>query len=143
MAEDSKSRKPSAPNGNGSAEQKEMPPASQTPAPSIGPHTEIEKEAPEERLSRHEQSDVDAMGLDKRRPVIGGSYSPSLARQATIYGIFLAVLAALVFVAILAVDELDKPPEKYQDEAPWVNSHREPAPIDFPEYGEAVPSPQP
>ena len=36
-------------------------------APSIGPSTTIEREPPEDRLARHEQSDVDAMGLDKRR----------------------------------------------------------------------------
>ena len=50
---------------------------SDTTAPSIGPNTTFEKDDPEERLARHEQSDVDAMGLDKRREVIGGSYSAS------------------------------------------------------------------
>ena len=50
---------------------------SDTTAPSIGPNTTFEKDDPEERLARHEQSDVDAMGLDKRREVIGGTTAPA------------------------------------------------------------------
>jgi hypothetical protein len=110
------------PNGGGadaSAERKEMPPASETPAPSIGPNTVIEHESPDERLSRHEISNTDAMGLEKRRSVVGGSYSPSLARQAALYGIFIAVIAALAIGFIVLANELDQPPETYSDEAPW------------------------
>jgi hypothetical protein len=100
---------------------KEMPPASETPAPSIGPHTEIEHEDPEERLARHEQSAVDAMGLDKRREVAGGSYGPSVARQVTLYGIFVAVVIALGIGFKLLADELDEPPRNYEDAAPWAD----------------------
>src|SRR5215210_6386737 len=92
---------------------------SDTPAPSIGPHTTFEKDDPEERLARHEQSDVDAMGLDKRREVIGGSYSPSVGRQLTMYGIFIGVLAAVVIGFVLLTNKLDAPPDKYKDLAPW------------------------
>jgi hypothetical protein len=90
-----------------------------TSAPSIGPHTTIEYEPPETRMARSEASDVDAMGKDKRRQVIGQSYGPSVARQATVYGVFLAVVAALVIGFLLLVKELDKAPETYADEAPW------------------------
>ena len=100
-------------------EGKETIDASGIPAPSIGPHTEIEYEPPEQRLARHEASRVDAMGKDKRRQVIGQSYGPSVARQATVYGIFLAVVAALVIGFLLLAKELDKAPETYADEAPW------------------------
>src|SRR5688500_17873824 len=51
-----------------------------TTAPSIGPHTTFEREDPEERLARHEQSTEDAMGLDKRRTVVGGQYGASAAK---------------------------------------------------------------
>ena len=102
---------------------------SDTPAPSVGPHTTFEKPPPEERLAGHEQSDIDAMGLDKRREVIGGSYGPSIARQATMYGLFLLVVVAIAFGFKLAVDEFDQPPEQYKDEAPWTNSQRPPDPI--------------
>src|SRR3954453_3403225 len=49
-------------------------------APSLGPNTVIEREPVEERLARHEQSDVDAMGKDKRRSVVGQTYGPTKAR---------------------------------------------------------------
>jgi hypothetical protein len=98
---------------------REMPPASETPAPSIGPHTEIEHEDPDERLARNEQSDTDAMGLDKRRAVVGGSYSPSFGRQATLYGVAIAALIALVIGFKLLADKLDEPPEHISNTAPW------------------------
>ncbi len=79
----------------------------------------IEREDPEKRLARHEQSDTDAMGLDKRREVIGGRYNASVARQATTYGAVVAVIAALVVGAILLVSSADAPPDKYPDKAPW------------------------
>ena len=93
--------------------------ASSIPAPSIGPHTTIEYEPPEERLARHEASTVDAMGLDKRRQVIGQGYGPSVARQVTVYGVFLAVVAALTIGFLLLAKELDKAPANNPDEAPW------------------------
>lgn len=95
---------------------------SDTTAPSIGPDTVIEREDPEDRLARHDQSDVDAMGLDKRRPVIGGQFGASRTRQATIYGIFLAVVAALVIGGLLLVNELDQPPADNPDAAPWAEN---------------------
>jgi Rho termination factor, N-terminal domain len=110
-------------------------PASEITAPSIGPHTVIEKTPPEERLAGHEQSDVDAMGLDKRRGVVGEKYGASFAKQATVYGVFLVLVAALVVGGKLAADELDKGPEVNEDRAPWAQEgaeQRDPQPLDFP-----------
>lgn len=111
--------------------------AEHIPAPSIGPHTHLEKfhEAPEDRLARHEQSDVDAMGLDKRRPVVGKQYGASFAKQATVYGIALAVIVGLVIGGKLAADELDQGPAVNEDKAPWSAAdaqQRPPEAIDFP-----------
>ena len=92
---------------------------SDTTAPSIGPNTTIEREDPETRLARHEQSDLDAMGLDKRREVVGASYGPSFAKQARLYGGVLAVVAVLVIGFIILAGELDKAPETNPDKAPW------------------------
>jgi hypothetical protein len=89
-------------------------------APSLGPKTVIEREPVEERLARHEQSDVDAVGEDKRRAVVGKTYGPTKARQLTLYGIFLAVVAALVIGGILLVNALDTPVGKnVPNSAPW------------------------
>jgi hypothetical protein len=104
---------------------------SDTTAPSVGPNTVFEREPPEQRLAKHQPSDVDAMGLDKRREVVGQSYGPSFTRQATMYGIFLAVLAALVIGGTLLADELDQPPDEIKAEAPWTGTDEPAGPIDF------------
>jgi len=89
-------------------------------APSLGANTVIEREPVEERLARHEQSGIDAMGLDKRRTVVGRSYGPSKARQLVIYMVFLAVVAALVVGGIILVNNLDTGVGKdVPHSAPW------------------------
>jgi hypothetical protein len=89
-------------------------------APSLGPNTVIEREPVEARLARHEQSEVDAMGKDKRRVVVGHSYGPSKMRQLALYGVFLLVVAALLFGGKLLVDSLDTPVGKnIPNSAPW------------------------
>lgn len=103
---------------------------SDTPAPSVGPHTTFEKPPPpQERLAASKASDVDAMGLDKHRQVTGGSYGPSFARQATMYGIAVAVVVALAIGFKLLADELDQPPETNRDLAPWSGTDRPPRPL--------------
>jgi hypothetical protein len=89
-------------------------------APSLGPNTVIEREPVEERLARHEQSDEDAMGLEKRRSVVGRSYGPSKSRQLVMYLGFLAVAAALVVGGIILIGSLDTSVGKnVPNSAPW------------------------
>jgi hypothetical protein len=101
-----------------------------TTAPSIGPNTVIEKETPEERLARHEQSDTDAMGLDKRREVIGGSYSASFGKQITRWVAVVIVVAAAAFGLKLLVADMDKPPAHVEAKAPWSGNEKAPAPLE-------------
>ena len=130
-----------ASNGAASAEKGEViSDASDISAPSIGPHTEITFESSEDRLARHDQSDVDAMGLDKRRAVVGGSYSASFAKQATLYGIALAVVVGIVFGGKKLADKLDEPPAQVEVQAPWASpeaAQEPPLPIDFPANGDS------
>jgi hypothetical protein len=91
----------------------------QITAPSLGPNTVIEREDPEDRLARHDQSEVDAMGKDKRRAVVGSSYGPSKTRQAASYGIAIAVIVALGVGGKLLADKLDQPPDHIEATAPW------------------------
>jgi hypothetical protein len=119
---------------------------SDVPAPSVGPHTTFEKDDPKERLARQEQSGVDAMGLDKRREVVGGSYSPSIARQLTTYGIVAAVVGGLAVGFVLLANNLDQAPDKYEDQAPWSQAdarQTKPTGIDFPNYGHPGPGESP
>jgi hypothetical protein len=103
-------------NGTGGADRPEQ----SVSAPSLGPNTVIEREPVEERLARHEQSEVDAMGLDKRRPVVGEGYGPSKSRQLVVYVGFLAIAVALVVGGIILVGSLDTSVGKnVPDNAPW------------------------
>jgi hypothetical protein len=67
-------------------------------------------------------NDVDAMGQDKRRQVVGHSYGPSKQRQLAYYGIFLALVVVAYLGFRIAVDQLDKAPANNPDKAPWSQS---------------------
>ena len=88
-------------------------------APSIGPNTVIEREPPEERLDHDKISDKDAMGQDKRREVIGGTYGPTRTRVIATFATFIAVVAALSVGFYFLAQELDQPPSENPDESPW------------------------
>jgi hypothetical protein len=92
---------------------------SDTTAPSIGPGSAVEREPVELRLARHEQSNVDFMGQDKRRQVVGKTYGPTLARQLALYAIFLVIVAAIAFGVKVAIDHFDQPPKHFSAQAPW------------------------
>jgi hypothetical protein len=135
---EAESRRPktAAKDGNGSSAdggKKRARDESEITAPSLGPGTVIEREPVEERLARHEQSEEDAMGKDKRRKVVGHSYGPSKTRQIVLYGIFLLCLAALFIGGKLLVDALDTPVGKHVPHtAPWAKhgaSQRPPKPL--------------
>lgn len=98
-------------------------------APSVGPNTEIDHERTDPDELAERTSDVDAMGLDKRREVIGGQYGASLGKQAALYGAAIAVIAAIAIGFILLANKFDQPPDKYADEAPWTNNNTPPAQI--------------
>ena len=98
-------------------------------APSIGAHTTIDHVPPEERLAGHDHSTVDAMGLEKRRGVIGESFGPSRQRVILTFVIFFAVVAAIFVGLLFLVDQLDQPPDSNPDAAPWSapDAQQEPA----------------
>ena len=69
--------------------------------------------------SGNDGPDLDAMGQDKRRHVIGQRYAASRTRQAALYLVFLVVIVALVVGVKLLVDHYDQPPKHFKPEAPW------------------------
>lgn len=123
----------------GSAEDVNASNAEGVAAPSIGPDTEIEREPPEDRLARHEQSTVDAMGNDKRRAVRDQSYGASKTRRLALYGAFIAVIAVVVIAVRFAISEFDKPRDRNgQEPAAWAQDEARditPAPLSFPRNG--------
>ena len=120
MAEEAKSGSSTAPRSSGDGDDDGQRAEQKISAPSLGPNTVIEREPVEERLARHDQSEVDAMGKDKRRPVVGQSYGPSKTRQLALYGVFLAVIAALAVGGIILIGSLDTSVGKnVPNSAPW------------------------
>jgi hypothetical protein len=65
------------------------------------------------------RSDVDAMGQDKHRAVVGQRVGASRTKQLAYYGTFLAIVVAGYFGLKIAVDNLDKAPAHDKDQAPW------------------------
>ena len=77
---------------------------------------------PHEQEDESKFSDVDAMGQEKRRTIIGQGYGPSRGRQLLYYGLFIAFLVAAFIGGSIAVSELDKAPAKDPDAAPWAGT---------------------
>jgi hypothetical protein len=75
-------------------------------------------DAADQRSPGGQGSDVDAMGQDKHRRVIG-QHNPHRGRQFLYYGIFIAFLAAAYIGLKAGADALDKAPAHDPDQAPW------------------------
>lgn len=88
-------------------------------APSVGPHTVIEKRPPEERLDFDKISSEDSMGRDKRRQVVGGTYGPTRARVLGTFAAFFAIVGAVAVGLYFLAQELDQPPKENPAVAPW------------------------
>jgi hypothetical protein len=72
-----------------------------------------------QRGDEAQRSDVDAMGQEKHRKVVGKRYGLSRARQIVYYGIFV-VFVVLAYIGLKAgVGQLDKPPAHNPNKAPW------------------------
>jgi hypothetical protein len=88
-------------------------------APSAADIDKLEKFEPSEEAKRHKPSDVDAMGQDKRREVVGHSYGPSKRSQIMFFVAVGAVLVVIVGGWLALVAAFDKPPTDFKDSAPW------------------------
>lgn len=81
----------------------------------------------------HHSVELDAMGHDKRRAVMGKTYGPTVRQQLTVYGTFIVVVTVLAIGFFLLAKELDKAPETNPAVAPWSAAdapQRPPGPID-------------
>jgi hypothetical protein len=74
---------------------------------------------PSEEAKAHKASDVDAMGQDKRRQVVGHSYGPSRRSQLLFFVAVGAVMFVLIGGWITLVSVFDQTPDHFPDKAPW------------------------
>ncbi len=64
-------------------------------------------------------SQVDAMGQEKRREVVGHSYGPSRRSQIMFFVAVGVILVVIIGGWTLAVAAFDQPPDSNPDKAPW------------------------
>ena len=88
-------------------------------APSSANIESLEKMDASEEAKAHRPSDVDAMGQDKRRQVIGHTYGPSRRSQLMFFAAVAVVLVLVVGGYMAAIAAFDQPKDSYADRAPW------------------------
>ena len=115
-------------------------------APSAADIKDLKKFEASEEAKAHQPSDVDAMGQDKRREVVGHSYGPSKRSQIMFFVAVGALLVVIVGGWTLAVAAFDQPPDSNPDKAPWSAADAEQIPARDPsgpcgEPGSAYPPP--
>lgn len=84
------------------------------------------------------RSEVDAMGNDKRRQVVGKQYGASRKKKLAIYGGVLAFVAVVVIAFLTVVKGYDNRDVPLEDTAPWTQagaSQGPPRDVDFKRNG--------
>ena len=92
-------------------------------------------------------TDLDAMGNDKRRRVIGQQYGASARKRLLVYGIAVAVIVLVVVAFLTVVTNVDNRDIPLKATAPWAaeNAPQEaPRDVDFMRNGptDAIPADQ-
>lgn len=116
-----------------------VPPGQEARSPATVSRVEAASTAPDSRDREHQREhdhigpQEDAMGLDKRRSVVGQGYGPSKGRQFLYYGIFIVVVILLYFGGKAAVSQLDQAPSHNPATAPWAQppAKKQPQPEQF------------
>lgn len=72
--------------------------------------------------------DLDAMGNDKRRPVVGRQYGASARKRLIVYGIVVIVAVLVVIAFLTVISNVDSRAVPLRDTAPWsaADAPREP-----------------
>jgi hypothetical protein len=65
------------------------------------------------------RSELDAMGNDKRRQVIGGQYGATVRKRLLVYGVAVAVIVGVVILSLTVVSNVDNKDIPLEDTAPW------------------------
>jgi hypothetical protein len=84
------------------------------------------------------RSELDAMGNDKRRQVIGGQYGATVRKRLLVYGVAVAVIVGAVILSLTVVSSVDNKDIPLKDTAPWTADDATPEPprdVDFARNG--------
>ena len=85
-----------------------------------------------------EEPDLDAMGNDKRRAVIGQQYGASARKRLIVYGIAVGVIVLAVVAFATVVGSVDNRDIPVEDTAPWAQTgaqQQPPTDVDFARNG--------
>jgi hypothetical protein len=85
-------------------------------------------------------SELDAMGNDKRRPVIGQQYGASARKRLLVYGVAIAVIVLVVVAFMTVISGIDNKEIALKDTAPWSGPdapQEAPRDVDFQRNGPA------
>jgi hypothetical protein len=80
------------------------------------------------------ESDLDAMGNDKRRAVIGQQYGASARKRLIVYGIAVGVMVLVVVAFATVVSSVDNREIPIENTAPWAQAdaqQKAPRDVDF------------
>ena len=88
----------------------------------------------EEERGEEREGDLDAMGNDKRRQVIGQQYGATVRKRLLVYGAVIGVIIVGAIVFLTVVDGYDNRDMPIEDTAPWAKAdaaHEPPRDVDF------------
>jgi hypothetical protein len=86
------------------------------------------------------RSELDAMGNDKRREVVGKQYGATVRKRLLIYGGVVGVIVVVVIAFLTVVRGYDNRDVPLKDTAPWTkadgNTQKPVRDVDFPQNGQ-------
>lgn len=88
----------------------------------------------EEQRGEEPSTDLDAMGNQKRRIVVGRQYGATVRKRLLVYGAVVGVIVLGVIVFLTVVTNYDNRDQPLEDTAPWTNadaSQDAPRDVDF------------
>jgi hypothetical protein len=88
----------------------------------------------DESRGEERDTDLDAMGNDKRRQVIGQQYGATVRKRLLVYGVFVAVVVVAIIAFLTIVNGYDNREIELKDTAPWTQagaSDTPPRDVDF------------
>lgn len=95
----------------------------------------------DESRGEERDPDLDAMGQDKRRDVVGKQYGATVRKRLLVYGAFVGAVLVAIIVFFTVVSSYDNRDMELEDTAPWTQAgaaQTAPRDVDFKANGPRV-----